>query len=421
MAADRQLDPVLTPPAGMPVPLDAAKVVLLTGATGFVGAHLLQELLRQTRARILCVARAQNPDEARSRLQDNLARLEVALAPDDWARIESVPGDLTKPRLGWDAAAYSLWTEEVDVVFHGAAVMNFYQSYAQLSPTNVAGLHEILGFAMHGRAKALHFVSSSGVFDSDASWGQVVRESDVPAHCAGSVTGYTQTKWVCEQLVLQARRRGLPVTMYRPPFIMGHSQSGVVADDNLVVKMVLGSIQGGWWPIGDSEIEMVPVDALCRAIVHLARQPAAANRTFHLKSPEPMRWSDIGAALRAAGYPVGFIPYLEWKRRLPDFGRRPGNAMRPLVRFYTKAPPRFSRPVPEIFIRPGRPVFDSTETQAWLAPAGLVPPRMTAALFALYLRYFVRRGWLPRPEEFTAPERHGTGSRPPLPTGGIPA
>jgi thioester reductase-like protein len=417
MEADLKLEPEIAAAAGAPPSGWPKGVVLLTGATGFLGVYLLRDLLARTKAHVVCLVRAGSPDEARSRVEANLRRYEITLGVEQWRRVEAVPGDLAEPQLGLTVPHYAQLAARVDAVFHAAAVVNFYQTYRQVRGTNVGGAREILRFTVQTRVKELHFVSTTGVFDSDAGRGVVVLEADAPAHCHGSVMGYTQSKWVAEQLMLTARARGVPVSVYRTPFIMGDSRSGLVDEDNLVVKMLLGSIQGGAWPDEPTDVEMVPVDALSRAIAHLAEQPANRGRTFHITSPNPLRWADLGIAAEAYGYPLELVPYGEWKRRLAEFGRRKNNAMRPLLRLFTKVPPRLAAPVPEVFTRPPRPIFDSTVTQAALAPAGLVPPPMDHAMFATYLGFFVRRAWLPTPAEILSatlrPAKRSSGSHPP--------
>ncbi len=409
MAADLELGPEIAvnepwqPPAGGP------QVVLLTGATGFLGGYLLHDLLAQTAATVVCLVRAASPAEARARVGQNLARYGLAPTAAQWQRVEAWPGDLSRRQLGLADKAWTELAARVDTVVHGAATVNFYERYRRLRGTNVGGVREILRFTVAGRTKALHYVSSTGVFDSEAYRGVTVSEADSPAHCHGSVMGYTQTKWVAEQLVLQSRVRGVPASVYRPPFIMGDSRTGTVDPENLVVKSLLGSIQGGAWFDVRNTVEMVPVDALSRAIVHLARDPAHHGRTFHLTSPQRMCWADIGHAARHYGYALEIVSWDDWLQRLLEFGRQADNALRPLVRFYTKVTSRAGVPVPDIFAREKPPVFESGATQAALAGAGLVPPGMTVALFATYLDYFVRQGWVPAP-----PAKRRGNSRPPF-------
>lgn len=408
MAADLVLGPEIVVNEPWQQPAAGPRAILLTGATGFLGAYLLADLLANTTATLTCLVRADSPEAARARVETNLAGYGLKPTAAQWRRVVAMPGDIARPQFGLSGQAYEELAARTDTVLHGAAAVNFYQDYRRLRSVNVGGVREILGFTVAGRTKALHYISSTGVFDSEAYRGVNVSEADNPAHCYGSVMGYTQTKWVAEQLVLQARVRGVPASVYRSPFIMGDSRTGVVDAENLVVKMLIGSIQGGSWPDGGTHVEMVPVDALSRAIVHFVREPAHHGRTFHLASPQRMRWGDIGRAAESRGYALELVPYDEWVRRLLEFGRQPDNALRPLVRFYTKVTSRAGMPVPEIFARHTPPVFDSTVTQAALAGPGLIPPGMTAALFATYLDYFVQQKWLPAP-----PEKRRGNSRPP--------
>ncbi len=408
MAADLVLGPEVTVNEPWQPPTGGPRVILLTGTTGFLGAYLLHDFLAQTTATLVCLVRAASPAAGRERIEQNLARFGLAPTAAQWRRVEAWPGDLARRQFGLADKAWTELAARVDTVVHGAAVVNFYQDYRRLRATNVGGVREILRFTVEGRTKALHYVSSTGVFESDAYRGVPVAEADNPAHCHGSVMGYTQAKWVAEQLVLQARVRGVPASVYRPPFIMGDSRTGVVDAENLVVKTLIGSIQGGAWFDVRNTVEMIPVDALSRAIVHFARDPAYHGRTFHLTSPQRMSWADIGQAARRYGYPMEMTPWDEWLRRLLEFGRQPDNALRPLVRFYTKVTSRAGVPVPDIFARQTPPVFESGVTQAALADAGLVPAGMTADLFAAYLDYFISQGWLPAP-----PKQRRGNSRPP--------
>ena len=412
--ARRELDFI---PAPLAAPaLGSPKVILLTGATGFLGAFVLRDLLIHTAVRrVVCLVRSPGgTDEALRRLHDNLDRFELVVSREAWSRVEVVTGDISAPQLGLDEETYSRLGDEVDTVIHCAASVNFYQSYRKLRTANVESARQILRFAVHRRTKRLHYMSSTGVFDSDAGREGLMHETDAPAHCRGSVMGYTETKWVAEQLMLQARGRGLPTSIYRAPFILGDAR-GVVTRENLVVTMLLGSLQGGAWPTEDVTTPTIQVDALSRALVHLAQQPDPAGQTYHLISPEPATWSTFGHALRECGYPLDLVSYEDWKRRLREFGRNPDNAMRPLVHFFTATPRRHDRPVPDIFLKPPRPKLDTTATEAALRPVGLVPPPFNADLMAIYLRYFVQQGWLHAPPGCPEPRQTDKAdSRPPI-------
>jgi thioester reductase-like protein len=394
LRADGRLDDAFAVSAPAAAQPGEPRSILLTGATGFLGAFLLSELLRQTTATVHCLVRAPTPDEGLARLAHVQRHYELPDAlPSD--RVHAVCGDLAQPRLGLAEADYTRLAHTVDTIVHGAAAMNFYQPYEALRDTNVGGTRSVLQFAVTGPTKALHYISSSGVFDARSYLGKIVRETDVPERCDDSVTGYTQSKWVAERLVVAARDRCLPVCVHRPPFIVGHSETGVVDLDNLIVRMMVGCIQGGFWPDEWSPLDIIPVDYVSRAVARLVREPASAERTLHYAGARGLRLADIGRALQAAGYDLELRPFAEWKQELRRFSRQPQNALRPLAPLFLKANARLAKPVPDAFLQPPRPRFDSAATRAFLGGLGVPAPAMDDQLFARYCDYFVRVGWAP--------------------------
>lgn len=380
------------------IALDAPRAVFLTGATGFLGAFLIHELLRQTEAEIHCLTRAATPTEGLVRIERAMRGYEL-LGELPLSRVHAVCGDLTRPGLGLSPADHARMAGAIDTIIHGGAEMNFYSSYEALKPANVDGTREVLRLAATGVAKRLHYISSSGVFDSRSYGGKIVRESDQPRQCTGSVTGYTQSKWVAENLAIAAGNRGLPVTVHRPPFIVGDSRTGVVNLENLIVKMMVGCIQGGFWPDEWWPVDIVPVDYVSRAVVRLLLEPASVGETYHYVPAHGLRVADIGRALRTNGYGIELLPYAEWRHELRRFARSRHNALRPLAPLFLKPSRRLAAPVPDAFMQPPRPIFDGSVTRERLSALGLGPPELNDALFSRYCAYFIRAGWVPRPVE----------------------
>ena len=387
-------------PAKLPVRShESPSVYLLTGATGFLGAYVLRDLLAaDSSALVQCLVRAADEPTAQPRLQKNLQGLGISITAEQWERIVCIPGDLAEDKLSLTDSDYTALAAKTHTIIHCAARMNFYESYQQLRPINVGGALNLLKFAVTSTLKPIHYMSTTGVFDSEACRGDTVTEQDVPAHCRGSVIGYTETKWVAEQLFLRARKHGVPSTIYRAPFIMGDTQSGLVARENLVVSVIIGSIQGGAWPEVALPVEMIPVDSLSRAMVHFIRSLDPADQIYHLSSRKTINWSEGGHAAQAVGYLLEMMPsYHEWKKRLARFGREKDNALRLLLPLFVRTPRRHTSPSPEVFFRAPRPVLDCTETNRLLDSFGLTPPAITLELLTKYLQFFVAQGWLERP------------------------
>jgi amino acid adenylation domain-containing protein/thioester reductase-like protein len=312
LAADVTLDTSIVPRAPQRRPGAAPAGILLTGATGFLGAFLLDTLLAQTSATIYCLVRAADEQQALQRLEATMN--DYRIAADLWSRVVPVVGDLSAPRLGLSTASFAALAEQVDVIYHAGAQVHYLHSYATLKSANVGGSIEILRLACTGALKPVHYVSTLAVA---ASGGRraVVLEND-PLDMCVSPRGYDQSKWVVEQIMQIARSRGIPVTIYRPGRIGPHSRSGVANRDDFFVRFIDACVQLGAAPAIPLLENLVPVDYAAAAIVHLAQQERAANTTFHLLNREHLRWEAVVEALQRGGSDLTPIPYAEWRAAL---------------------------------------------------------------------------------------------------------
>lgn len=147
--------------------ISAPRAILLTGATGFVGAHLLAELLRTTDAALYCLVRGGAETPPMRRLEAVLQRYRIALNASQHARIHIVPGNVAEHDFSLTPAAYRALSQDIDLVYHSASAVNFIQPYSYMKRDNVQGLREIIRFAAHTRTKPLMLLSTISVY----SWG----------------------------------------------------------------------------------------------------------------------------------------------------------------------------------------------------------------------------------------------------------
>jgi hypothetical protein len=141
LEAEAVLDPAIYRD-GLPFdPRAEHRQLLLTGATGFLGAFLLAELLEKTRAELYCLVRCSDQEQGRQRI---LAKIESYLPGrrHDISRIIPVPGDLSSPRLGLPPEQFQKLAGEIDAIYHSAAMVNWVSSYEQLKPANVNGIRK---------------------------------------------------------------------------------------------------------------------------------------------------------------------------------------------------------------------------------------------------------------------------------------
>jgi phthiocerol/phenolphthiocerol synthesis type-I polyketide synthase E len=314
LRAEVVLDPAIVPEPGAPVAAGEADF-LLTGATGYLGAYLLHELLRSTPARVHCLVRASTAEEGARRIRDQL-RTHHLWEPGFASRIVPVPGDLGAPLLGLSAGEFDRLAGVVDAVYHCGARVHFSQGYPALKPANVLGTQEVLRLAVRSRLKPVHHVSTLAVLAAAEPDDGEVREDDPLPATGRLATGYAQSKWVAEGLVSIARERGIPVSVYRAGAVTGHTRTRLSRPDDFLWRMVIGCVQLGSAPEIDTLLFGAPVDYVTRALVHLSRQPGLPGGNFHLSAPGAARWSDIFAHLRAAGYALDPLPFDTWRAEL---------------------------------------------------------------------------------------------------------
>ena len=366
--------------------------IFLTGATGFLGAFLLAELLKQTEADIYCLVRAADEASGNLKLQQNLQS--YCLWKEEYrSRIVAIVGNLSQPRLGLDSEQFAKLATQIDVIYHNGAVLNFVYPYSALKSTNVLGTQEILRLACQSKVKPLHYVSTDAVFDSSAYYDKEVKESEPIVHTEGIDLGYTQSKWVAEKLVTIARDRGLPVSIYRPPLIAGDSQTGIWNTDDFTCRFLKGCIQMGSMPDMNCGITIVPVDYVSQAIVYLSRQKLP-GLAFHVNNPHFSSWSFFVDWINSFGYRVREIPYPEWETQLINLDSK-DNALSGLLPFFLR---RWSKEqLTFAGLGQRRVKLDCQATVARLAGSSIVCPSVDSQLLKTYFSYFVRRGFLKPP------------------------
>lgn len=280
--------------------------VLVTGATGYVGAHLVARLLQPKTTQVFCVVRAKagaaHPEQdARKRLLDHLD--EQGLGDLDVSRLQVIPGDVSLPNLGINEDEYLFLQQLVDVVVHAAANVNLAYTYDLLEATNVHGTAHAIDFARGGKVKAFHFISTDGIFPETGPLGSFKEMETPPHHLLQS--GYGQTKWVAEQLVLKARQMGLPSVIYRLGNVGGpsHGNSWNGSDSNLL--FLRACLQRGVVPEGDWSLEFTPVDFIADFIGNCVSDLRFANsKNFHLINKTKIPMHSVAQAAERVGFPI---------------------------------------------------------------------------------------------------------------------
>ncbi len=251
--------------------MTASRTIFVTGATGLVGSHAVEEALRRGH-HVRALVRASSD----------------ATLLDQWG-VEKVSGDLE------DAAALKRGVEGCDWVFNCAAKVGDWGTLAEFRRLNVDAFKLLLDAASDARLDRFVHVSSLGVYEGRDHFG--TDESTPPA--AQSLDAYTRSKTEAEQLALEYHtKRGLPVAIVRPGFIYGER-------DRTVIPKLLTNLKRGtfaYFGSGEQALNCIYVKNLVQAILLAAESPDAIGEIFNVTDGQRVsKRQFVGTVARLAG------------------------------------------------------------------------------------------------------------------------
>ncbi|UNI18430.1 putative PKS/NRPS-like protein biosynthetic cluster [Purpureocillium takamizusanense] len=264
MTAVRQgyLDPSLTfnntAPGSTPCN-DKPGAVFVTGGTGFVGAFIVHELLKQ-RIAVYCLVRGECEGQARRRLVDTLD-LYGLWRPDYASLLHAVLGDLAQPLFGLAADGFEDLADRVDSICHSGALVDWMRPLEDYIGPNVVSTHEVLRLASHGRSKAVHLISTVSSLPKYAGYQLTEEDREY---------GYGTSKYMAERMLAAARWRGARASIYRLPFVTSSAATGHFRRDrgDFLHNLIAGSLELGAFPHLDGDLSAVlPVDYLSKTVV----------------------------------------------------------------------------------------------------------------------------------------------------------
>jgi NAD(P)-dependent dehydrogenase (short-subunit alcohol dehydrogenase family) len=250
----------------------------VTGATGFIGRHLVAELLTREGTIYVLVR-----EGSRGKVDSLIQRLGA-----DEGRIVAVAGDLSKPALGVDG-----WSERIDHFFHLAAVYDMTADEEAMERANTEGTRHVIEFVNSIEVGRFHHTSSIAV----AGRYKGIFQEDMFDQGQGLPHAYHRTKYESERLVRE--EVAAKTLIFRPGIVVGHSETGETdkIDGPYYFFKLIQKLRRAfpvWAPLAGpqgGETNLVPVDFVARAMDHIAHQPddALPGDTFHLVDPRPMK------------------------------------------------------------------------------------------------------------------------------------
>jgi len=344
----------------------------ITGGTGFIGNHLIGELLAKKKKAIIYVLVR----------KDSKKKFEAQKA--EWGtaakRVIPITGDLTRSMLGIPAKKRRELEGEIGNMFHLAAVYDLLADAESQMRVNVDGTHNAVKFAENIKARRFHHMSSiaaAGLYPG------IFRE-DMFEEAHGLDNPYFRTKHDSEAVV--RRECHMPWRVYRPGIVVGHSETGVIDKIDgpyyffkLIQKM--RRMMPAWMPtlgIEGGRINIVPVDYVVSAIIHIAHKAGLDGMCFHLTDPKPKRIGEVLNLFANAAHAPQMTMRID--ARLFNYipaAIKQGLRMLPPIRRITNQVMKDLGLPPDIMKFVNYPTkFDCRETERALKGSGITVPRL---------------------------------------------
>nr|WP_284676596.1 non-ribosomal peptide synthetase [Vibrio sinus] len=287
------------------------KRALLTGATGFLGAHLLHELQNQMpNVTVHCLVRGEDESSCMSKIRSTCQKYRLDV---DYERVEVLCGDLNESKFGLSTEVWGELEQSIDAIYHCGAWVNHLHSYSTLRNANVISTLDFLELCQQGSPKKMFYVSTMSSAPTDDSG---IREKFV-AEAPNADNGYIQSKWVSERLVEQAFEKGLFGTIYRMGNITGCTRHGASnADINHTLNLIKGCLQMGAAPDWASyNLDISPADVLASLLVSSSMTSKHSQEIVNLGYLSSVNWRQKIEHLVKKGHDLQFVCPKEWAEK----------------------------------------------------------------------------------------------------------
>jgi amino acid adenylation domain-containing protein/thioester reductase-like protein len=289
------------------------KNILLTGATGFFGIHILFELLQMKDIRIYTLVRGLDQDKAESRLYQLVKfyfpQMDLQLLN---RMVAVVNGDITDKRFGLPEADYMQLRQTIDTVIHAAACVKHYGDYEEFRKINVLGVQNIVQFSRDKYLIHISTTSIAGDYTKQKQPNLYFNENSLDIGQNHGKNCYVKTKFAAEQLVSQYMKDGLNTTVIRVGNLTGRYADGLFQiniQENKFYQILKSMIELSIIPKSLAKVsaDFTPVDLCSEAVIRLLKTQESSGKTFHLINHNYIQIKNLADMLCNLGYKTDIV------------------------------------------------------------------------------------------------------------------
>ncbi|MFP3155749.1 thioester reductase domain-containing protein [Lachnospiraceae bacterium ZAX-1] len=295
--------------------------ILLTGATGFLGAHVLEKLIEGGNMTIHLLVRADSYEGAVQRVRDNMDHYGLG---DTLKRgtIMYHAGDIIDDNMGLTLTEYKKLAKKVDTVYHVASVVNFAVNFHKLLKPNVEGVRNVVHFAHTERVKMINYVSSFTVYSAMIQANHRINENTPLLFETSVVNDYNKTKWIADNLIQMARNQGVPAKIYRIGTLSGDTKAGICQIRDfmwLMIKVILILKKAPILPTFG--YNPIPVDIMADNIVKLSMLPFNKEEATYNLIYKTVTMDILVGWLKNIDKDIVAVNYADWRKELISYAQ----------------------------------------------------------------------------------------------------
>jgi thioester reductase-like protein len=372
--------------------------ILLAGATGYLGMHILADYLEHDTGTAYCLVRGKNQEDSTKRLQE-LLNFYFGNRYADMHRIEVVCADLQKDQFGLPDAEYAQLLQKIHTVINCAASVKHYGSYKYFYEVNVETTKRLIDFCFDADAVLIHTSTmsvSGNSFGDDFSSSLETEEKtfmESTLYIGQPLDNvYARSKFEAEKAVLDAMTHGLRANIMRMGQLTNRASDGVFQmnhESNAYLKRLKAMLELGVVPayLLDQYTEFTPIDNAANAVMTIVRHFSDEQTVFHIENPKFVLMGKLIQLFGELGYHVESVSQDAFARIIEELGSDSGK--RHILEAFINEIDENNRLSYESSIH-----IDLRFTTAYLAALGFEWTDIGTEYLRKYVEYFKRIGYL---------------------------
>ena len=316
--------------------------ILLTGATGFLGIHMLKTLLKNTNCNVYCLIRSKNKQTPEERLENKLKYyFNSELDSYVGKRIFIINGNIIDEKLSLGKKEYERLTKKIDKVIHSAALVKHYGDVKMFEKINIDGTRNIIKFCKDGKA-TLSYISTTSVAGLDISEdGVKFDERSLYVGQNYKINAYIYSKFMAEYNIWLEMQKGLNAIIFRLGNITSRYEDGVFQENNMenaFLNRLISFTKLKMIPetLLEKRVDFSPVDLCSDSIIDILQYKSSYGKVFNIFNANTILVKDVINYLTDSGFVIEKATNQEFENHIKSLSKADKDKLMGLIEYISK-------------------------------------------------------------------------------------